>query len=714
MNNNAVILRQEVLLYLHRAKGKFIPCWAILTHDPHDGPALALFEDCNAKRAIVAKIFLAGVASAIRFGTTSWHHLHQDITVPTHMKEDQRVDKHLLIALLSVPTETTASSKSSVGRRRSGTASTPPPIWLCATSLGQFFEFIKMVASCLHSLNLCAPDQCPVDTKCALHNYRPKPFVPTSAWEQFWDCPTPFVPSPPLIYGGGRAAAALTQQQQQQMTVCSNNNIYSYDNNNGQQIGSIGTGGSGIGTFRSQPSLLAAATADASIHTTGSSSGSKGRMWGTRKKQQPQRPQPRTVQSYWGGSAAELAGNNQIHSMGQMVMAAEEQQIVVCQLERANELPELPLYCALERYTPVTQFAYTLKSAGRKTAKIAGKQQAKKNEKKNTAMAMVPTAKASRDESSNFGSMSSNKSKINDGGGSGTLERAKWQQQRQQQMDMMPTAAARIDEEARGRNGDDAEEQQQQQQHLHRQLLTEVATTFVKGQEEKRPMAAARRQQQPEAAINSGGQEKEQQEPAAAETDDDVAAITVIQLLDNAIEEAAATAPLDEDEDGGENGSGRDGNAAVGVPKETTTMQKMRAGYANAAVQTNETMATFQGFFWPQQQQPQYSDGNNNNNNNDDEVDGDDGIRRKMMPSPTAMPTNTPTTTTAFVMMAFPPSPMMTMAVGACDSNNNNNNKNDDAIGGGGVGMGGDEGGGYRDSKEKNEEEEEELATTQF
>jgi hypothetical protein len=83
---------------------------------------------------IFIRLPLAGMASGIRFGSTSWSHLDASIDIGQFTK-DPRVDKSLLIAFLSVPERTGGggAKKARIG-----------PIWLCSYSLQQFYEFIRV------------------------------------------------------------------------------------------------------------------------------------------------------------------------------------------------------------------------------------------------------------------------------------------------------------------------------------------------------------------------------------------------------------------------------------------------------------------------------------------------------------------------------------------------------------------------------------------
>lgn len=73
------------------------------------------------------------MATGIRFGSTSWSNLDASIEIGQFTK-DPRVDKSLLIALLSVPERTGGGSGAK--KARIG------PIWLCSYSLQQLYEFI--------------------------------------------------------------------------------------------------------------------------------------------------------------------------------------------------------------------------------------------------------------------------------------------------------------------------------------------------------------------------------------------------------------------------------------------------------------------------------------------------------------------------------------------------------------------------------------------
>ncbi|KAL3101271.1 hypothetical protein niasHT_028027 [Heterodera trifolii] len=219
-----VILRQESLFLFNRVKGKFVPCWAILSFVLPFGPSLSLYSDGTTKKILLEKVHLAEIAEGIRFGTTSWTLAETDDAISaliSHGTEDC-LDKALLIAIPTPIGANDALQKKQRGTKAPGNGKS---IWFCALTVAQMFEFIQILSDSLISLQVHAPPSNSSDSSAAdaLHQYKPRPFRATNAWEMFWNNPPPFLPQQMKLNGttekgGPNEAEDGTQRRQKRAT----------------------------------------------------------------------------------------------------------------------------------------------------------------------------------------------------------------------------------------------------------------------------------------------------------------------------------------------------------------------------------------------------------------------------------------------------------------------------------------------------------------
>uniref|UniRef100_A0A914HKW8 Uncharacterized protein n=1 Tax=Globodera rostochiensis TaxID=31243 RepID=A0A914HKW8_GLORO len=206
-----VILRQDPVFLFNRSKGKFVSCWAILSHNLPEGPSLCVYADGSTKKVLVEKIALVEIARGIRFGSTSWTAVDG---LPAQISSSSRgtdafLDKALLIAIPTPIRGDKGPPGANSERKRPGAKVPlgPRHIWLCALTVTQLFEFIQMLADSLTFMDIMAPPPNSADSSDALHHYKPRPFRARNCWEMFWNNP-PLPPAHRMELNGTRGSAA--------------------------------------------------------------------------------------------------------------------------------------------------------------------------------------------------------------------------------------------------------------------------------------------------------------------------------------------------------------------------------------------------------------------------------------------------------------------------------------------------------------------------
>ncbi|KAI3422080.1 hypothetical protein GPALN_012615 [Globodera pallida] len=192
------------------SQGKFVSCWAILSHNLPEGPSLCVYADGTAKKVLLEKIALVEIARGIRFGSTSWTAV-DGLPAPISGSRGTEafLDKALLIAIPTPIRGDKSPPAVNSERKRPGTKVPlgPRHIWLCALTVTQLFEFIQMLADSLTFMDIMAPPPNSADSSDALHHYKPRPFQARNCWEMFWNNP-PLLPAQRMELNGTMGSAA--------------------------------------------------------------------------------------------------------------------------------------------------------------------------------------------------------------------------------------------------------------------------------------------------------------------------------------------------------------------------------------------------------------------------------------------------------------------------------------------------------------------------
>ncbi|MFH4977755.1 hypothetical protein AB6A40_004464 [Gnathostoma spinigerum] len=161
---------KQTIGYRYNEKGKWGNAWFVLS-SCRDGSALTVYSDSSARKQLEERIILKQFAEQHRFGSTTRVYPHQ----PLPSKNDVRITEPLYMAI--------------VANRMIGKTHTTGPIWLCAASILDLYDYIKLISSAFEAINYPAPRPAPDDSKLALHKYWPIPFRPCSGWQRYYDNP---------------------------------------------------------------------------------------------------------------------------------------------------------------------------------------------------------------------------------------------------------------------------------------------------------------------------------------------------------------------------------------------------------------------------------------------------------------------------------------------------------------------------------------------
>lgn len=199
------ILKQGPI-YKYVGKGKWIDAYYVLLADER-GLQLVLFKDSTAKKPLEAPIEVKTISEKLRFGYTTRQFADRvDIT-----KKDIRIDESAFIALVIDKVVKRVAKNET--------------IWLCATTVVEMFDLIKIVARCLTMENLKAPEPNDLEEMDSLHRYHPVSFQPENEWEKYYDSPPRHILIVPLTAAIVRSASADELTEKKTMKAIKNKNL---------------------------------------------------------------------------------------------------------------------------------------------------------------------------------------------------------------------------------------------------------------------------------------------------------------------------------------------------------------------------------------------------------------------------------------------------------------------------------------------------------
>lgn len=199
------ILKQGPI-YKYMGKGKWTDAWYIFLVD-EKGPQIALFRDSSAKKPLEAPIEVKTITEKLRFGYTTRQFADRiEIT-----KKDIRIDESAFIAFMTEKLIKKVTKTETV--------------WLCASSITDMFDMIKLISRCLTLADMKAPEANDLEEMDSLHRYNPLSFQPENEWEKYYDSPPRQMLIVPLAAGILRSASADELTEKKTMKAIKNKNL---------------------------------------------------------------------------------------------------------------------------------------------------------------------------------------------------------------------------------------------------------------------------------------------------------------------------------------------------------------------------------------------------------------------------------------------------------------------------------------------------------